>query len=293
MSYLYEQPLLAQAHRAKTLNCLLCHPYNFWLAALVALRTHAEAHTQPVEDGHGVTFERSIFQLRRAVTQLREAKFVTNLLEKLNFAGVTKQARFRRFVVLGLGSPSNSTVARLQLSLAMILVEHLCLDASAMELYDPVFTPIDKKLLGSLDKVFQDIGECTLSPDLPLPRYRCKAMSPTLLTKEASDRYAGPEAAVTKDPTFWFMPHCEVDLYENVLKANWGSPSVLQSHICLGNNFETYAERWDRRHNHASCPHYILTAAKRLCLKIQIEGSSSQIETAAFGDTSVQIVGLR
>jgi len=28
-------------------------------------------------------------------------------------------------------------------------------------------------------------------------------------------------------------------------------------------------------------------------LKIQIEGSSSQIETAAFGDTSVQIVGLR
>ena len=46
---------------------------------------------QPNEDGPGVTFDRSISQLKRTVLQLREAKFVTGLLEKLGVEGVTKQ----------------------------------------------------------------------------------------------------------------------------------------------------------------------------------------------------------
>ena len=268
---------------------------NSCLAALAFLRSQLEADMQPNEDGPGVTFDRSISQLKRTVLQLREAKFVTGLLEKLGVEGVTKQTCLRRFIVLGLGSPSNSTVARLQLSLALILVEYLCLDVSAMELYDPVFTPVDEILishLGELGGTFGNVDDCIHPQNLHSLRNQCRGASPTLLTRESSGRYAGPDAELTKVPTFWFMPHCEADLYENVLKANWGSPSIMQSHIFLGNNFATYAERWAERQGNPGCPHHILAAANRLrlCLKVHLEGSSSPVETAAFGDTSVQIV---
>jgi hypothetical protein len=46
-------------------------------------------------------------------------------------------------VILGLGSPTRSAVSRFQLALALVLAQHLRIDAEDVDLYDPVFTPVD------------------------------------------------------------------------------------------------------------------------------------------------------
>jgi len=51
----------------------------------------------------------------------------------------------------------------------------------------------------------------------------------------------GNFAARKERPTLFYMPHCEAELYNNVLVANWG-PALGQ--ICiLGNSLRSYAER--------------------------------------------------
>jgi hypothetical protein len=85
-------------------------------------------------------------------------------------------------VILGLGSPASSATSRLQLALALVLAEHLGIKLSpeTMELYDPVFTPVDRGVLS---------------------RRRLNSID-----RAASDRYL---AEPTDLPTFFFMPHCE------------------------------------------------------------------------------------
>lgn len=43
-------------------------------------------------------------------------------------------------------------------------------------------------------------------------------------------------------PTIAFMPHCDLELYENLLRANW-SKQRLSSLLLIGNNLGRYAER--------------------------------------------------
>lgn len=42
-------------------------------------------------------------------------------------------------------------------------------------------------------------------------------------------------------------PYCEAALYDGLLRANWSAPGALRGHAVLGNNFETYVERWSHR----------------------------------------------
>ncbi|KAE9617190.1 hypothetical protein Lal_00034745 [Lupinus albus] len=42
-------------------------------------------------------------------------------------------------------------------------------------------------------------------------------------------------------PTMFFMPHCEAELYNNLLQANW-KPKPLSNMVLLGNSFEEYEE---------------------------------------------------
>ena len=263
-------------------------------AAFATLKARIDADVRPSEDNLGVTLERTIDQLRRSISQLRGAKFVNTFLEDLKVSGVTSSnTNLSRCIILGLGSPSNSIDARLQLSFAIILLEHFGLNFSAMELYDPVFTPVDKELVGSLHKIFGSIVDHPNQPNKSYNTSNCSSENSTLLTREECDKYAGPDAQPTKDPTFWFMPHCEAVLYENVLKANWVNPGVLRSHIFLGNNFQSYTERWAQRKTSKGCPLHILSAANilRVCVKIKADGKTAPRELAAFGDTSVQIIG--
>ncbi len=48
---------------------------------------------------------------------------------------------------------------------------------------------------------------------------------------------------IAKQRTLFFMPHCEVDLTENLLATNIAS-KTLQNIVIIGNSFAQYQERW-------------------------------------------------
>ena len=43
-------------------------------------------------------------------------------------------------------------------------------------------------------------------------------------------------------PTILFMPHCDRNLYENILRENW-SKDRLQNMLLIANRFSEYADR--------------------------------------------------
>ena len=206
--------------------------------AFRALQVRAEHESGPAEDPPDASVDKTWSQIERAVREIRDAPFAKTLLRRMEDAGfvpnhtrakpgeglpetaVTHAAtpgtrnfssdegakhptkhpvrsilRYSRMVILGLGSPTRSAVSRFQLALALVLARHLRIDAEDVDLYDPVFTPVDV---------------ATLRPAVG-----------TVLDRAAADAACGPDAR-RRASTFWYMPHCEAALYENVLRANGG-----------------------------------------------------------------------
>jgi hypothetical protein len=144
-----------------------------------------------------------------------------------------------RALCLGLGSPSSSGPARAQLALLLSICDALHIvsskydvlravltitkDHAHVSLYDPVFSPTDHNLLGSL-------GTHVLPAEqVPSPSPYCTRLSIwPLLQLEV------------KENTLVFMPHCELVLYERFLRANWAS-GTLHHVLLLGNDLREYA----------------------------------------------------
>jgi hypothetical protein len=203
--------------------------------------------------------------------------------------------RFSRMVILGLGSPTLSAVSRFQLALALVLAERFGLEEQDVDLYDPVFTRVDAETM------------------------RAKKVG-TVLDRAAADLACGPDAAPARAPTFWYMPHCEVALYENVLRANGVLDDVMGGGddsgggdggdaagrkkkkraplVFLGNRFETYELRWVGRRGAPECPTRVLEAAVAIAregveIEVDPEGTFTAAATlGAFNDTSVQAWGF-
>ncbi|KAF9264732.1 hypothetical protein L218DRAFT_200346 [Marasmius fiardii PR-910] len=146
-------------------------------------------------------------------------------------------------ICLGLGSPSLSPISRAQYSFLLNLcnssrlcvrflvsvnsswrpllatgmggpLAHICSKKpSNISLYDPVFSDEDCGL-------FEVHG---------------------LSVSSAFTNGAVIEEDTAK-PTIYFMPHCDVDLYEQVLKANW-SENRIRNLVLIGNRLEDYVER--------------------------------------------------
>eukprot|EP00850_Spirogloea_muscicola_P019992 SM000204S05854 [mRNA] locus=s204:245930:248621:+ [translate_table: standard] len=109
-------------------------------------------------------------------------------------------------VVYGIGSLEHSEVARCQLGLAGLLATQLQA-ASPVWVYDPVLTALERTAMKCLG------CECLPHNEEGLRR--------------------------AERPTVFYMPHCEVELYENVLLANAESGLLGQVAI-LGNSFGHY-----------------------------------------------------
>ncbi|XP_016441655.1 protein SENSITIVITY TO RED LIGHT REDUCED 1-like [Nicotiana tabacum] len=113
-------------------------------------------------------------------------------------------------VIYGIGSIESYEPPRLQLSLA-ILMKRMFNWIGEVEVFDPVISLAESKVLAALG--------CSV-----------------LTVNEQGRRQ-------TLKPMMFFMPHCEAELYDNLLEANW-RPDLLDNIILFGNSFEAYEQHW-------------------------------------------------
>ncbi|KAI0336322.1 hypothetical protein GY45DRAFT_1222945, partial [Cubamyces sp. BRFM 1775] len=154
---------------------------------------------------------------------------------------------------LGLGSPASSRDARAQLAFLLAACDDLSIDRTNVAAYDPVFAPQDLELLARL--------RLTALPDNRVPSYGIRS------------------------PTIVFMPHCDLHLYENLLRENW-SPAQLPNVLLIANRLSDYAENIPSRKLASEHPcvarlaPYLTSRPLRACTAFP----------TAFNNTSIQFV---
>ncbi|KAJ7779184.1 SRR1-domain-containing protein, partial [Mycena metata] len=126
-----------------------------------------------------------------------------------------------KILCLGLGSPSSSSNSRAQLGFLLEICKSTGIEHSNVSIYDPVFSEED-------DALFRQLGFCRLSEN--------KASSHSL---EAT--------------TILWMPHCDLDLYESVLAANW-SREQLPYVLMISNRLGDYVDSNPRQKLEARAP---------------------------------------
>ncbi|KAF8395661.1 hypothetical protein HHK36_019611 [Tetracentron sinense] len=113
-----------------------------------------------------------------------------------------------QMVIYGIGSIESYESPRLQLSLA-ILTKRKFSWIGDIEVFDPVISTAESRVLEALG--------CSV-----------------LLVNEQGRRKA-------LKPTLFFMPHCEAELYNNLLQANWQA-ELLNRAVVFGNSFKIYKQ---------------------------------------------------
>ena len=85
----------------------------------------------------------------------------------------------------------------------------------------------------------------------------------------------------------FYMPHCEGDLYESVVRARW-SARKLRDLVCVGNTFTTYADRWAAKNVDSSKkrPSHVIAASTVATAALIDPGDTFTVQ-GAFNDTSV------
>ncbi|KAF8921472.1 SRR1-domain-containing protein [Mucidula mucida] len=151
---------------------------------------------------------------------------------------------------LGLGSPEASATSRAQLSFLFQLCRSLNIDHSRVSVYDPVFSGADTSLLTERG---MQIG--------PLIDYRCAT------------------------PTIVYMPHCDMELHEHFLRANW-TPSSLRSLILVCNRLGDYVDSHAAHKLVSRVPCLVRIVPFLQCHALPASSSCP----AAFNNTSVQFV---
>jgi len=153
---------------------------------------------------------------------------------------------------LGLGSPSNSRDARAQLAFLLSTCDSCDIERNKVSVYDPVFTEGDVQLLRDLH--FNCLTDNT-------------ATYPIL------------------KPTILFMPHCDRNLYENMLRENW-TKEGLRKMVLIANRFSEYVD---------NIPSHNLMAESPCLLRIAPYLESVELPTlkypiTAFNNMSIQLV---
>ncbi|XWS74538.1 hypothetical protein CRYUN_Cryun01aG0006500 [Craigia yunnanensis] len=113
-----------------------------------------------------------------------------------------------QMVIYGIGSIESHETPRLQLGLA-VLMKRKFNWIGDIEVFDPVLSATESRVLEALGCSVLSVNE----------QGRRQVMKPTL----------------------FFMPHCEAELYSNLLQENWGVESLNRVAL-FGNSFETYEQ---------------------------------------------------
>lgn len=193
-----------------------------------------------------------------SMKKIENSKFYTAFLEQLKSPEVSDQFRLvlgketqLQMVMYGIGSIESYESPRFQLSIAILMKREFDWVSDNIEVFDPVLSATESSFLKSLG--------CTV-----------------LSVNEQARREA-------LKPTFFFMPHCEANLYSNLLEANWRMDRL--SRIALfGNSFQMYEEQvsFDTE---VICATKRIIAAQRITSEFAIETVSDDY-FAAFHDSS-------
>ncbi|OAX35571.1 hypothetical protein K503DRAFT_868169 [Rhizopogon vinicolor AM-OR11-026] len=188
----------------------------------------------------------------RAKTDIESNGWITTCLDLIQDALRETDISCPDVLCLGLGSPSMSREARAQL--AFLIRSCVVLDIGSVSIYDPVFTDADKEF-------FQGLG------------MRCLADTDAKHTVES--------------PTILYMPHCDLELYESIIGANW-SEDNLRRIIFIANRFSDYTDNNSRSKLEVESPRLMRLVPQLECYPLPTLGTFS----SAFNNLSVQYVGL-
>ncbi|KAH9484029.1 SRR1-like protein [Psilocybe cubensis] len=163
--------------------------------------------------------------------QLRQEEWFAQCSRILDSSWSGFSAQKPAVLCLGLGSPSSSLVARVQLAFLTETCKRLDIAADSVSLYDPIFTTEDTAL-------FEELQMNVLSKNRDTESYSLSV------------------------PTICFMPHCDIELYDTLLRANWNKEG-LSNLFLLGNQLQEYLDNKPASVLETSVP-FLLRAAPAL-----------------------------
>jgi hypothetical protein len=171
----------------------------------------------------------------------------------------TSDGIFAEMVLYGLGCIASSHNAKYQFACALLLKQQHVAEAGSMSMFDPDLT----EACGTVAKHFG----CSI----------------------ISENESGKRSAVSR--TLFFMPHCPMRLYSNLLWANWGSN--LGHLTIVGNSFDSYCDRTVDpaiKKDETNCLFQLegITTELRLALPKSSDHRLPHLQTA-FNDTSIHI----
>ncbi|KAM1784706.1 hypothetical protein FF1_037643 [Malus domestica] len=203
-------------------------------------------------------------KMQICMKKLEMSQFFLNLLDQIGtpeltncFLRVLSSESKMNMVIYGIGSLETYESPRLQLSLAILLKRNVSWIGD-IEVFDPVLSATETRVLEALG--------CTV-----------------LSINEQGRRRA-------QKPMMFFMPHCEAELYDNLLQANW-EVQLLDCIVLFGNSFETYEQHLSEFKNSAIVDSATrILAARKFTDEFRIKTVSDDY-FSAFHDSSWHFFG--
>lgn len=168
----------------------------------------------PIDDVIDPHIEAKLMQkIKVCLKKIETSNFFSSLMDQVQSQDIVDSVyrvlgseQKMQMVIYGIGSLESYEPPRMQLSLALLLQKH-CSWIGDLEVFDPVLSATETRLLETLGCSVLSVNE----------HGRRKALKPTL----------------------FYMPHCEAELYDNLLQANW-KVDMLKNIVLLGNSFKAY-----------------------------------------------------
>lgn len=183
--------------------------------------------------------------------KLEVSDFFSSFLEQIQkpdllnrFLKVLGSEEKMQMVIYGIGSIESFEPPRVQLCLA-ILMKRKFDWIGEIEVFDPIISLTESKILNSLG---------------------CSVLS----VNEQGRRQI-------QKPTLFFMPHCEADLYENLLAVNWVVDRLVRL-VLFGNSFHSYEQHM------ALCKNLTVSNSRKHILAVK--NFSEEVMIKTFSDDS-------
>lgn len=216
------------AASAKTLGVETSESMNEWTVVLPRRGKQKRAANNPVLSKHEEPMhkwtpvdvdtdpesEMKLLQkMEICIQKLEKSRFWISLLNQMGsveflnrISNVLGAEAGMKMVMYGIGSIESYEPPRLQLGVAILMKRNFGWIGD-VEVFDPIISLTESKVLAALG---------------------CSVLS----FNEQGRRQA-------LKPTFFFMPHCEAELYDNLLQTNW-RVDMLNRTVIFGNSFDEY-----------------------------------------------------